>query len=48
MQLPGLASRYVGTLEVLQEEHEEDLQIAGSPAGANPDERGGLLGAHDL
>lgn len=30
-------------LEVLQEEHEEDLQIAGSPAGANPDERGGLL-----
>ncbi len=30
-------------LEVLQEEHEEDLQIAGSPTGANSDERGGLL-----
>jgi len=30
-------------LEVLQEEHEEDLQIAGSPAGSSPDDRGGLL-----
>ena len=30
-------------LDVMDEEHEEDLQIAGSPAGANPDERGGLL-----
>ncbi|MBP3893803.1 MAG: magnesium transporter [Atopobiaceae bacterium] len=30
-------------LEVLQEEHEEDLQIAGSTAGASPDDRGGLL-----
>jgi len=31
-------------LEVLQEEHEEDLQIAGSTAGVSPDDRGGLLG----
>ncbi|MBR3234345.1 MAG: CBS domain-containing protein [Atopobiaceae bacterium] len=31
-------------LEVMQEEHEEDLQIAGSTAGVSPDERGGLLG----
>ena len=30
-------------LEVLQEEHEEDLQIAGSAAGVSPDDRGGLL-----
>lgn len=30
-------------LEVLQEEHEEDLHIAGSATGASPDERGGLL-----
>lgn len=30
-------------LEVMQEEHEEDLQIAGSTAGANSDDRTGLL-----
>ncbi len=30
-------------LEVLQEEHEEDLQIAGSTAGTNSDDRSGLL-----
>lgn len=30
-------------LEVLQEEHEEDLQIAGSTAGASPEDHGGLL-----
>jgi Mg2+ transporter MgtE len=30
-------------LEVLQEEHEEDLQIAGSTAGASSDDRSGLL-----
>lgn len=30
-------------LEVLQEEHEEDLQIAGATNGANPDDRGGLI-----
>ena len=30
-------------LEVLQEEHEEDLQIAGSTAGSSPDDRSGLL-----
>ena len=30
-------------LEVLQEEHEEDLQIAGSTAGVSPEDRGGLL-----
>ena len=30
-------------LEVMQEEHEEDLQIAGSTAGVSPDDRGGLL-----
>ncbi len=30
-------------LEVLQEEHEEDLQIAGSTAGASSDDREGLL-----
>ena len=32
-----------GALEVLQEEHEEDLQIAGSTAGVSSDSRGGLL-----
>ncbi|MBQ9315263.1 MAG: magnesium transporter [Atopobiaceae bacterium] len=30
-------------LEVLQEEHEEDLQIAGSGASVSSDDRGGLL-----
>ncbi len=30
-------------LEVMQEEHEEDLQIAGSTAGASSDDRGSLL-----
>ena len=30
-------------LEVLQEEHEEDLQIAGSAASVSSDDRGGLL-----
>ena len=30
-------------LEVLQEEHEEDLQIAGSTAAVSSDDRGGLL-----
>ncbi len=30
-------------LEVLQEEHEEDLQIAGSSGGGNADDRSGLL-----
>ena len=30
-------------LEVLQEEHEEDLQIAGSTAGASPEDHGGQL-----